>query len=320
MKILVVGSVALDDVETPFGAVEGVVGGAATYFATVASLYAPINLVAVVGHDFPTDTVRFLQERGVDTSGLQIVPDGSTFHWAGRYDYDFNNCQTLQTDLNVFADFHPVLPEAYRDSELVFLANIDPVLQEEVLRQAPHARLRVVDTMNYWISDHRQALARTLSLADVALMNEAEVRQFGGTSKLLTAARAILDLGPRAVIVKRGEYGAMMITRNDCFSVPAYPLEEVRDPTGAGDSFAGGLLGYMAASGDVSLDSLRRGIVHGCITGSFAVEDFSIRRLAGLRRDEIAERYNDFVRMTHFHDDAASAFPTLPVSSGGFGC
>lgn len=299
MSILVVGSVALDTVETPFGRVSEALGGSATYFATAASLYAPLRLVAVVGTDFPDEHVQFLRSRGIDLTGLQ-VKEGRTFRWAGRYSFDLNTAQTLDTQLNVFGNFHPVLPAAYGDARFVFLANIDPELQDEVLRQVPHAKLRAIDTMNYWIESKRAALTRTMAAVDVVTMNEAEVRQFAGTSSLVAAARTILALGPKTLVVKKGEYGCVVFGHQSYFVTPAYPLEEVRDPTGAGDAFAGGFIGYLAHCDQVTEGTIRRAAVHGSVVASFTVEDFSLDRLRTLTREEIERRFEEFRGFVHF--------------------
>lgn len=302
MSILVVGSVAIDSLETPFGSAKNVLGGAATYFSLVASLYAPVNLVAAVGSDFPREHVDLLRGRGIDLEGLQ-VRDGKTFHWAGRYSFDLNTAETLDTQLNVFAEFRPSLPEKYRRSECVFLANIDPDLQYEVLKQVPNARLTAMDTMNFWIEHKRDSLTRTLSAVDVVLINEAEARQYADTHSLVTAAKRIQALGPQVVVVKKGEYGCVMFTPTSYFAVPAYPLEEVRDPTGAGDTFAGGFMGYLAAVGDLSPESVRQAVVHGSIVASFTVEDFGVSRLCRLDRQQIVQRYRQLREYTAFEDD-----------------
>ncbi|MBI1800262.1 MAG: sugar kinase [Chloroflexi bacterium] len=304
MSILVVGSVALDSVQTPFGKVEDALGGSATFFATAASLYDKVNLVAVVGTDFPQPHVDFLQSRPIDLSGLQRV-EGKTFRWKGRYDYDLNSAQTLDTQLNVFATFHPKLPDHYRDATHVFLANIDPELQVEVAQQIKAPKLIALDTMNYWIDYKRDALTKAISLAHVVLINEAEARQYGNTFSLIRAARKILALGPRAVIVKKGEYGAALFTNGESllsqhFFAPAYPLEKIADPTGAGDSFAGGFVGYIARRGDTSLETMKRAIIHGCVVASFTVEAFSVERLRHLTHEEIATRYREMQHFTHF--------------------
>lgn len=311
MSILVVGSVALDDVETPAGRRSKTLGGACTYFATAASLYTDVRIVAVVGTDFPAEHLDFLRGRGIDLQGLQIV-EGKTFFWAGRYGADLNRAETLDTQLNVFADFHPSVPEALRRSEYVFLANIDPELQIEVLQQMHHPRLTALDSMNFWITSKKAALARALSLVDVVLLNEAEVRQFAEEANLILAARRILSLGPKALVIKRGEYGAMLVTRGDSlgesfFLVPAYPLERVVDPTGAGDTFAAGFMGYLARSGELSQAALRRAVVHGTVVASFTVEDFSIDRLRTLTWAEVQARYDTFRQLTYFERSPAAA-------------
>ena len=299
MSLLVVGSVALDTVETPFGSAREVLGGSATYFSLAASTFTRVNLVAVVGSDFLPHYVELLETAGVDLTGLQVC-EGKTFRWAGRYEYDLNTAHTLRTDLNVFSSFHPVLPESYKESEMLFLANIDPELQLEVLKQATGAKLVVMDTMNFWIEGKREALTETMSLVDVVLMNEAEVREYAGTYNLIQAARTILGLGPKILIVKKGEYGSVMFSDSSYFVAPAYPLENVKDPTGAGDSFAGGFMGWLAYTRDFSLSSIRKAIVYGSVVASFAVEDFSVGRLLSLTSQEISTRYREFQEFTYF--------------------
>ncbi len=304
MSILVVGSVGLDSVQTPFDKVEDALGGSATFFSAAASLYDTVNLVAVVGMDFPEPHIDFFRSRNVDLSGLQKV-EGQTFRWKGRYDYDLNAAQTLDTQLNVFATFHPSLPEHYRDAEFVFLANIDPELQSEVARQVRAPKLIAIDTMNYWIDYKKEALTKAMSLANIVLINEAEAREYGNTFSLIRAARKILALGPRAVIIKKGEYGAAMFCDgqdflSQHFFAPAYPLEKIADPTGAGDTFAGGLVGYLAKHQDISLEAIKRAIIHGCVVASFTVEAFSVDRLRSLTLSDIAQRYRDMQHFTHF--------------------
>ena len=311
MSILVVGSVALDSVQTPFGKVEDALGGSATYFAAAASLYTTTKLVAVVGDDFPQEHVDFLRSRHVDLSGLQRV-EGKTFRWKGRYDYDLNTAQTLDTQLNVFATFHPQLPDNFRDAEFVFLANIDPELQAEVAKQIRKPRLIALDTMNYWIDYKKDALTDALSLADIVLMNEAEAREYGTTFSILRAARKIMALGPRAVIIKKGEYGAALFCKSDhllsqYFFAPAYPLEKINDPTGAGDTFAGGFVGYLASHNDISIEGMKRAIIHGSVVASFTVEAFSVDRLRTLTPAEIATRYYEMQHFTHFEAINGSA-------------
>jgi sugar/nucleoside kinase (ribokinase family) len=306
MSILVVGSVALDSVQTPFGRVKDALGGSATYFSTAASLYAPVRLVGVVGTDFPSEHIDFLRSRNVDLTGLETA-EGQTFRWIGRYDYDLNVAHTLDTQLNVFADFRPHLPEDCRHTPFVFLANIDPELQLDVLNQMERPKLVALDTMNYWINYKKDALTAVLKRVDVVLVNEGEVRQFSGTSSLLKAARRILAMGPRAVVVKKGEYGAALYTDGDSpaasyFFAPAYPLAQIKDPTGAGDTFAGGFLGYLAQTGKVTNATFRRAIIHGSVIASFTVEDFSMDRLRTLSWDEVASRYEEFKYFTFFEE------------------
>ena len=300
MSILVVGSVALDTVETPMGKVENEIGGSAIYFSAIASLYTKVNLVAVVGTDFPMERIQFIEERGVDTRGLQVV-DGNTFRWSGRYDYLSNITETLDTRLNVFADFHPVLPEGYERSDFVFLANIDPDLQREVLEQVPEAKLTMMDTMDFWIENKQEALVRTMSMVDIVTMNEGEARLFGKTESILTAAKSILETGPKLVIIKRGEYGCAKVDKDGYFTAPACLLEKVKDPTGAGDTFAGGFLGYLRQTDDMSETAIRRAMIHGCATASFTVEEFGVERLRTLTPKEIDERYQEFYNFTHLH-------------------
>jgi len=310
VSILVVGSVALDSIQTPFGRVREALGGAATYFSTVASLYDTVSLVGVVGSDFPREHIDFLVGRGVDIRGLQVAA-GKTFRWSGRYDYDMNHCETLATELNVFATFRPTLPEQYRDAEYVFLANIDPELQMSVLDQVRSPRLIALDTMNYWIDYKHDALTEALKRVDIVLMNEAEARQFAKTFSLIRAAHKILELGPKALVIKKGEYGAVLFANGGdptrtYFFAPAYPLEKIADPTGAGDTFAGGFMGYLAhahagaAGGALDNMAIRQAIVHGTVVASFTVEGFSLDRLRTLSLDDIRRRYEAFKRFTSF--------------------
>lgn len=300
--LLVVGSVALDTIDTPAGQAQEALGGSATYFALAASLFGQVNLVGVVGEDFAPEHCALLQRRGVDTRGLQMCP-GRTFRWSGRYEGNMSTAHTLDTQLNVFAEFHPELPADYRKAAYVFLANIDPELQLEVLGQVRDARLRVLDTMNYWIERKRPQLVDALGSVDVALMNEAEVGQLSGTCNLIVAARQILQLGPRVLVVKKGEHGAVMFTEAGYFVAPAYPLEDVKDPTGAGDSFAGGFLGYLCGVGDITEPVMRRAVVHGNVVASFTCEDFGVARLANLVPAEVATRYREMRTFTNFEDN-----------------
>ena len=299
MDILVVGSVAFDSVETPFGRGDDVLGGSATYFSTSASFFTGIQLVAVVGEDFPEEPKTFLESRGVDLTGLQSRP-GKTFRWKGRYGYDLNEAHTLETHLNVFESFHPELPDAYRDAQYVFLANIDPELQLEVLKQVKSPQLIACDTMNFWIDGKRDALVRTLAHVNILVINEAEVRQLADEANLVKAARAILAMGPTTLVVKRGEYGVLVFSEHSIFSAPAYPLEEVFDPTGAGDTFAGGFMGYLASTNNLSESNIRKATVFGSVMASFTVEDFSLNRLRELTLTEIEERFRKFQILTEF--------------------
>jgi sugar/nucleoside kinase (ribokinase family) len=292
--LLVVGSVALDTVETPFGKVQEALGGAATYFAYAASFFSRVHLVATVGADFPDPYVRLLRDRGVDVGGLVVAP-GRTFRWAARYGYDLNERTTLDTQLNVFADFRPQLGPELRRTPFLFLANIDPELQLDVLRQmAERPRLVALDTMNFWIEGKGQALRRVLAEVDVAILNDAEARQLAQEPSLVKATRGIATMGPKTVAVKLGEYGALMLSDGAFFIMPAYPLESVCDPTGAGDAFAGGFMGYLAAQARTDGAALRRALVYGSVMASFTVEDFSLNRLLRLRPEEIDERYTGF--------------------------
>lgn len=299
MEILVVGSVAFDSVETPFGRGEDVLGGSATYFSTSASFFTGVRLVAVVGEDFPGEHRDFLSSRNIDLSGLQVAP-GRTFRWRGRYGYDLNEAQTLETHLNVFEGFQPKLPENFCNAEVVFLANIDPELQMEVVRQVKRPRLIACDTMNFWIDGKREALVRTLGQVDILVINEGETRQLANESNLVKAARSILAMGPKTLVVKRGEYGVLVFGEHSVFSIPAYPLEEVFDPTGAGDTFAGGFIGYLAATGNFTDAAIRKATVFGSVMASFTVEDFSLNRLKTVTWQEIEDRFRRFQALTAF--------------------
>ena len=300
MSLLVVGSVAFDALETPFGKVERTVGGAATYFSVAASFFTRVNLVGVVGDDFTAREAAIFRNRRIDISGLERAP-GKTFFWAGRYTDNLNDRVTLATELNVFADFAPKLPPSYRDSSYIFLANIDPTLQRSVLSQVRRRpRLVALDTMNYWIERTPAELRKTLRHVQVLMINDSETRQLSSEHNLLRAARHIFRLGPRTLVIKRGEHGAMMVHARSVFSVPAFPLDEVHDPTGAGDSFAGGFMGYLASEGSTSDAALRRAMVYGSVMGSFAVERFGLDRLRRLTRAEIRSRARHLWRITRF--------------------
>jgi sugar/nucleoside kinase (ribokinase family) len=297
--IAVIGSVAFDTIETPIGRAEDVLGGSATYFALAASYFAPVHLVAVVGEDFPESDREYLGTRGIDLSGLEVRP-GRTFRWTGRYHEDLNVRDTLSLELNVFADFRPTLSETVRKARIVYLGNIDPALQEAVLEQFDDPAVVACDTMNHWIANAREPLEALLPRVDLLVLNDEEARLLSGDSNIARAARRILELGPRSVLVKRGEYGAILFSPESVFAVPAYPLEEVYDPTGAGDAFAGGVVGYLAATGERSDAGLRRAIVYGTVVASYVVEDFGPERLRTLTRDDIDRRYRQFVALTEF--------------------
>jgi sugar/nucleoside kinase (ribokinase family) len=299
MGILVVGSVALDSVKTPFGRVEDALGGSGTYFSIAASYFTAVQMVAVVGEDFPDRHVRLLKDHRIDVDGLKKVT-GRTFRWKGQYTYDLNQAETLDTQLNVFASFKPEIPAAYRDAKYVFLANIDPELQLEVLAQVRRPRLVACDTMNFWISGKRPQLKKTLQRVDMLLINEAEARQLAEETNLVKAARRIMTWGPRALVVKRGEYGALFFNHTSMFAAPALPLEAIADPTGAGDSFAGGFMGYLARCEKLGDADLRRAIIFGSVMASFNVEDFSLNRLAKLDWKKITRRFGQFEKLTRF--------------------
>ena len=301
MPILVVGSIAYDSVRTPFGEVQEVLGGSAAYFSVAASFFHPVRLVAAVGLDFKSEDEAVLRERGIDLSGLSRE-QGKTFRWQGEYGYNLNEARTLATHLNVFEHFSPRLPPQYRDSDFVFLANIDPDLQSGVLSQVNHPALVALDTMNYWIENKPDALRRSLKGAHLVVINDGEARQLTGEINLLRAAQSVFSWGPTTLVVKRGEYGVLMFTRESCFAAPAYPLEEVRDPTGAGDSFAGGFMGYLARSGERGDAAIRQAIIMGSVMASFNVEQFSLERMRRLTLAEIEDRFRAFKALTHFED------------------
>lgn len=306
MSLLVVGSVALDTVQTPFGRAADVLGGSASYFSASASHFCDVQVVGVVGDDFPLDQLAFLEQRGVDFSGL-VRTKGDSFRWAGEYSYDLNTAITKDTQLGVFADFQPQLPESFRDAEWVFLGNIDPHLQLDVLEQVRAPRLIACDTMNYWIDSQREALVELLGRVHVLLVNDAEIRALSDEHNLLRAARWVHDRGPEIVVVKKGEHGAVLFHRDVIFFAPGFPLEDIFDPTGAGDSFAGGFLGYLARCGSFEPRELKRAMVYGSTMGSFAVEEFSVDRLKRLESAEIERRVHEFQRLTAFEQSAEAA-------------
>jgi len=301
MSLLVVGSVAFDSVETPFGKVEDALGGSATFFSTSASYFTDIRLVAVVGEDFSERHINFLKTKNIDIKGLERAK-GKTFRWSGRYDYDLNTAHTLKTELNVFESFKPKLPEEYKDSDVVFLANIDPDLQRDVLSQVRNPQVVAADTMNFWIEGKRESLLKTLKSVNILIINEAEARELAKEPNLIKAAKKISSFGPKTIVIKRGEYGVLMFSGESIFSAPAYPLESVFDPTGAGDTFAGGFMGYLTSIRDWSEKSMRKAIIMGSVMASFAVEDFSLNKIKSLDYSEIEARFREFKRLSHFED------------------
>jgi sugar/nucleoside kinase (ribokinase family) len=302
MSLLVVGSVAYDSVETPFGKCEKMLGGSAAHFSISASYYTDVRIVGVVGGDFEAADQAVLDAHNINTIDLERVPDGKTFRWFGRYDYDLDVAHTLDTHLNVFADFKPKLSEDSKKSRLLFLGNIQPDLQREVREQMPDAELVALDTMNLWIDTTRESLLRTIRGVDVVIINDAEARQLTEIPNLIKAARTILSWGPRALIVKRGEYGAALFTKESYFAIPAYPLESVFDPTGAGDTFAGGFMGYLSSQEKLDEAAMRRAMIFGSVMASFNVEEFGTDRVRRLTHEEINQRFHTFKQMTHFEE------------------
>jgi sugar/nucleoside kinase (ribokinase family) len=298
MAITVVGSVAFDTIETLAGRMERCLGGAATYFSLAASYFTDVRVIAVVGEDFGKRQEAVFQARNIDTRGIEHTA-GKSFFWEGSYLENLNEAKTHNTELNVFASFNPKIPDAYRDSEFLFLANIDPVLQRRVREAMPQAKLVAGDTMNYWIKDHRPALLEVLKGLDILLINDTEARMLAGNNNLVQAARAVMALGPKTLVVKHGEYGATLFHGGGAFRAPALPLEEVVDPTGAGDSFAGGFFGYLASQPEQSSAAFRRAMFYGSVMGSFACERFGTERMQKLTRPEIDERFNLFRELTH---------------------
>lgn len=299
MSLLVVGSIALDSVKTPFGKVDEALGGSAVYFSYAASfLNSIVRLVGVVGSDFPKSHIQSLRKRGIDLKGL-MIDDGRTFRWKGEYGYDLNVAKTVYTHLNVFADFKPNIPSEYSDTEYVFLANIDPNLQRDVLKQVSRPNLIACDSMNYWIENQRPALKKLLKYVHIFFANDQEAREFSGEHSLLKASRYIFSCGPKIVIIKKGEHGVLCISPDYLFSYPAYILEDPFDPTGAGDTFAGGFMGYLSKAKKLSEMALRKATAYGTILASYVVEDFSIRRLCRLKQTDIKNRYNEFKKLMH---------------------
>ncbi len=302
-SMLVVGSVAQDTIHNHLGSHPYVLGGSAVFAALAASFFTKVELVGVVGTDFPKDAVALLQKKGIDTSGLEIV-EGKTFHWEGRYSPDLTRRESLKTELNVFADFHPKIPAAQRTTPYVMLGNIHPSLQVEVLDQLERPKLVIADTMNFWISGTPRELAKMLARIDLLVINEEEARELAGVHNISRAAAALRKMGPRLVVIKRGEYGALLFDGESVFSAPAYPVEDVADPTGAGDTFAGGLLGYLAREEHVDPVSLKRAVIYGSVLASFSVEGVSVDRLVTVTQADIATRFAAFARLAHFASDA----------------
>ncbi|HEU5360020.1 MAG TPA: PfkB family carbohydrate kinase [Candidatus Deferrimicrobiaceae bacterium] len=301
MSLLVVGSMAFDSIRSPFGEVEHVVGGSATYFSLAASYLCHVRLVSVVGADFPPEVIEMLASRSIDTAGLTVA-EGKTFHWRGYYEYDLNTAHTVSTELNVFRDFAPVLPEGYRDTPYIFLGNIAPALQKAVLDQVRRPKLVALDTMNYWIENSPGPLREVIERVDILMVNEGEIRMLTGEYNLVKAARILMGWGPKRVVIKRGEYGVLHLSDGAMFAAPAYPLETIFDPTGAGDSFAGGFMGYLAGCGTREHTDMdfRLATMYGSAIASFTVEAFSTEKLQNLTGEEIAERLGSFLALTEF--------------------
>lgn len=297
MSVLVVGSVALDTVETPFGKVDDALGGSATFFSAAASYFTDVNVVAVVGEDFPHNQIEFLKQHNVNFDGIVTKP-GKTFRWGGKYDFDLNQRETLFTHLNVFEDFDPVLPDHYKTTPYLFLANIQPDLQLKVLQKMNRPRLVVLDTMNFWIEKTPDSLREVLKQIDILIVNDSEVRQLAETPNLFSGAKKIQQMGPKIIVIKKGEHGALLVEDGNYFWAPAFPLEQLQDPTGAGDTFAGGFVGYLAKVDDYSNKNLRKAVIYGSTLASFCVEKFSLEKLKNLSQKEIEHRYQQFINMT----------------------
>ncbi len=309
MSLLVVGSLALDTIETPFGKKDNAIGGSAVYISVSASYFIkPIRLVGIVGNDFPRNAIHFLENRDIDLEGLQIVENGKTFRWGGRYHYDLNVRDTLYTELNVFEYFKPIIPENYKKSSYICLGNIDPVLQQCVISQIENPRLVVGDTMNFWINGKKNELLKALEMMDAIVLNDSEARLLANEPNLIRAARIIMKMGPKIVIIKKGEHGAVLITQKSIFSAPAYPLENINDPTGAGDAFAGGFIGWIAKTDDLSDENLKRAVIYGSTLASFCVEEFSIERFQTLSYLEIQDRFLEFRELSRFDTDYSQKY------------
>ena len=302
MSLLVIGTVAFDAIETPFGKTDKIIGGAATYIATSASFFKKnSNLVSVVGEDFPLETIQMMNERGIDTEGLQIKKGEKTFFWSGKYHTDMNTRDTLATELNVLSTFDPIIPENYQDCEYLMLGNLMPSIQKKVIeRMHKRPKLIVMDTMNFWIEIAMSDLLETIKLTDVLTINDEEARQLTGEYALVKAARKILTMGPKYLIIKKGEHGALLFHGMHVFFAPALPLEEVFDPTGAGDTFAGGFMGYLSNSGDISFESMKRAVIYGSAMASFCVEKFGLQRLLEISAEDVDDRVHEFIDLVQF--------------------
>jgi sugar/nucleoside kinase (ribokinase family) len=302
MSVVVVGSMAFDDIETPFGKSDKIVGGAATYIAYAASNFVqPVQLVSIVGYDFPNEEMNTLKERGAVLEGIEVVPDKKSFFWSGRYHMDMNTRDTLVTDLNVLGDFNPVLPESYRDAEFVMLGNLAPAVQKQVIQQMnKRPKLIVLDTMNFWMEVALEGLLEVISMVDVLMVNDSEARQLTGEYSIVKAAKKILAMGPKYLVVKKGEHGALLFHGNSVFFAPALPLEEVFDPTGAGDTFAGGFIGHLAKTKDISFENMKTAIIVGSAMASFCVEKFGVQRVKEVTKPEIDGRLQEFVQLVNF--------------------
>ena len=302
MSLTVVGSIAFDGLETPFGQRDKILGGAGTHFSLSASFFTDVRAVGVVGGDFGDGEWAVFKRHNINTDDVEVVADGKTFFWKGRYDYDMNTAHTLDTQLNVFETFDPKLSDESKNSRLVFLANILPMIQKQVREQCEKAEFVAMDTMNFWISSMKDALIETVKVVDCIIINDAEARQLTDEPNIHKAAKAILDYGLKAVVIKRGEYGATLFTKDSYFVVPAYPLESVFDPTGAGDTFAGGFMGYLASQKEITEETMRRAMIYGSVMASFNVEEFGTERVDRLTHEEINERFRAFKKMTHFDE------------------
>lgn len=303
MSLLVIGSLALDTIETPFGKAERTLGGSATFISTSASYFTnPVRLVGIVGYDFPQEEINFLKSKNIDISGLEISKTKKTFHWHGKYDYDLNTRESLVTELNAFETFDPVISDNFKDSEFVCLGNLHPKLQKKVIKQIKNPKLVMCDTMNFWIEGAYDDLLDILKLVNLLVINDSEARELSKEFNLVTAAKKIMSMGPDIVIIKKGEHGALLFSENVIFSAPAYPLEQVFDPTGAGDTFAGGLMGWLTKTGDLSEQNLKLAVIYGSTMASLAVEKFSLDGIRELSKEQIKERFNKFKKLTHFEE------------------